>query len=112
MTGTRRFEVLLTAGAERDLQDIHEAVLERSGEHRANSLLEDLVNQTDALAAHPERGAHPKELLALGIKEYRQVTVHTYRAIFRVMDARVIIVLIADGRRDMRSILAKRLLER
>lgn len=33
-----------------------------------------------------------------------------YRAIYRVQDKKVIIYLIADGRRDMQSLLSRRLL--
>jgi toxin ParE1/3/4 len=34
-----------------------------------------------------------------------------YRLIYRVVDARVIVYLIVDGRRDMQSLLARRLLK-
>ena len=51
-----------------------------------------------------------RELLALGIKEYRQAFFKPYRVIYRVIDSRVIIYVIADGRRDMQTVLARRLL--
>lgn len=54
--------------------------------------------------------AIPRELSALGIREYRQLFFKPYRVIYRVLDGRVIIYLIADGRRDMESLLARRLL--
>lgn len=62
------------------------------------------------LSQHPERGSYPKELVSVGIREYRQVSFKPYRVIYRVADRRVIIYLIADGRRDMQSVLARRLL--
>ena len=49
-------------------------------------------------------------LLALGIKEYRQVFFKPYRMIYRVIGKQVYIHLIVDGRRDMQSVLARRLL--
>jgi len=68
----------------------------------------------------PERGSYPKELVGLGIKEYRQTGlgikeyrqtfIKPYRVIYRVANSQVIIYLIADGRRDMQSVLARRLL--
>jgi toxin ParE1/3/4 len=58
----------------------------------------------------PERGDYPKELLALGIREYRQTSLKPYRVIYRVAGSQVIIYLIADGRRDMQSVLTRRLL--
>jgi toxin ParE1/3/4 len=48
--------------------------------------------------------------LVLGIREYRQIYFKPYRVIYRVMDKQVVIYLIADGRRDMQSLLTRRLL--
>jgi toxin ParE1/3/4 len=62
------------------------------------------------LAAFPERGSYPKELLALGIREYRQVHFNPYPLIYRVSGKRVIIYIIADGRRDMQALLTRRML--
>ena len=62
------------------------------------------------LSRFPERGSHPKELVSLGIKEYRQTVFKPYRVIYRVADTKVIIYLIVDGRRDMQAVLARRLL--
>lgn len=64
----------------------------------------------EKLSKSPERGSCPKALAALGIREYRQSFFKPYRAIYRVEESRVIIYLIADGRRDMQSVLAKKLL--
>jgi toxin ParE1/3/4 len=72
--------------------------------------LDQLVKVAESLSRFPERGSYPKELIALGIKEYRQTFFKPYRVIYRVVGSRVIIYLIADGRRDMQSLLARRLL--
>ena len=64
----------------------------------------------DGLTRFPERGSYPRELLALGIKEYRQTAFKPYRVIYRVVGSQVVIHLIVDGRRDMQSVLARRLL--
>jgi toxin ParE1/3/4 len=63
------------------------------------------------LSKFPERGAHPKELLALGILEYREIFFKPYRIIYRVVDKNVYVLLIADGRRDMQTLLQRRLLD-
>ena len=65
---------------------------------------------TDNLATDPERGLIPGELAALGIQEYRQVFFKPYRVIYRHFDQQVVVYVIADGRRDMQSLLARRLL--
>lgn len=58
----------------------------------------------------PLRGVNPRELAELGIREYRQVFFKPYRIIYRVVADRVYIYLIADGRRNMQSLLSRRLL--
>ena len=58
----------------------------------------------------PERGNYPRELLDLGIKDFRQVFFKPYRLIYRVMGRDVVVLVIADGRRDLQSLLARRLL--
>ena len=59
----------------------------------------------------PERGAYPKELVLLGIREYREVFFKPYRIIYRILDKNVYVLLIVDGRRDMQLLLQRRLLE-
>ncbi len=104
------FEVLLTAGAEQDLESIHDYIAEFDNVANANHVLDQLMNVAESLSEFPERGSYPKELLALGIKEYRQISFKPYRVIYRIAGRRVIIYLIADVRRDMQSVLARRLL--
>jgi toxin ParE1/3/4 len=111
MAGTPdRFEVLLTEGAERDLESIHDYIAEYECVANANYVLDALMDAVELLSTSPERGSHPKELLGLGIKEFRQTFFKPYRVIYRVMGRQVIIHLIVDGRRDMQSLLARRLL--
>jgi toxin ParE1/3/4 len=48
--------------------------------------------------------------VALGIREYRETFFKPYRIVYHVDGHLVFISLIADGRRDMQSLLARRLL--
>jgi toxin ParE1/3/4 len=105
-----RYKVLLTAGAESDLDDLHSYVAGRDSPDRADYMLDRLMAVAESLATFPERGSHPRELLALGIREYRQSFFKPYRVIYRVIGKQVIIYVIADGRRDMQSLLSRRLL--
>lgn len=106
-----RFEVLLTEGAVRDLEEIHQYIAEHDAAANADYVLDRIEQVVKSLTKFPERGAHPKELLALGIREYRQVFFKPYRVIYRVIGRRVYIYLVADGRRDMQALLARRLFE-
>ncbi len=107
-----KFEVLLTKSAEQDLEGIYDCIAEADGVSKSNHILDRLMQVVESLSRLPERSSHPKELIALGIKEYRQTFFKPYRVIYRILDAQVIIYLIVDGRRDMQSVLARRLLGR
>ena len=105
-----RFQVLLTEGAEQDLESIYDHISEFDCMANANFVLDKLLKVVESLSKFPERGTYPRELVALGIKEYRQAAFKPYRLIYRVAGRQVVIYLIVDGRRDMQSVLARRLL--
>lgn len=104
------FRVLLTLGAERDIEEIYDYIAEHDTQGNADYVLDKLMEVAESLAAFPERGSYPKELLALGIREYRQAHFKPYRLIYRVMGTRVIVYMIADGRRDLQTLLSRRML--
>ncbi|OBS30288.1 plasmid stabilization protein [Tepidimonas fonticaldi] len=105
-----RYVVLLTEGAEQDVEALYDHIAEFDSVANANHVLDRLMEVVDGLAQFPERGSYPQELVALGIKDYRQTAFKPYRVIYRVLGSRVVIYLIVDGRRDMQAVLARRLL--
>ena len=132
------YKVLLTHSAERDLEAIYSFIAENDTQDNANYVLDKLTGKpvslsptlsrkrereqtnryanfilpeiAETLAAFPERGSYPKELLALGIREYRQAHFKPYRLIYRISGKQVVIYIIADGRRDMQTLLTRRML--
>ena len=106
----KRFEVSLTEDAARDLEEILDYIAEHDPS-KAGHVLDRIEEVVESLATLPERGAYPKELLSLGIRDYRQTFLKPYRVIYRVVGQRVYVYLIVDGRRDMQALLARRLLE-
>ncbi|ODT88889.1 type II toxin-antitoxin system RelE/ParE family toxin [Phenylobacterium sp. SCN 70-31] len=106
-----RFDVRLTAAAEQDLADIVEYVAAHGSERAAAALLDEILDCVSKLETHPARGAIPSELAPLGITDYRQVRLGRYRLIYRLYDAAVVVMVVADSRRDMQALLERRLLE-
>jgi toxin ParE1/3/4 len=104
------YPVRLTAGAKQDLESIVSYVARQDSEKAAERLLEKLLATLASLGNSPERGSFPAELLALGSREYRQVIARPYRLIYKVMGGEVLLFVIADGRRDFRALLSRRLL--
>ena len=105
-----RFDVVLTDDAEQDLEQIYGHIARADAPENADHVLGKLLENIESLATLPDRGSVPKELSFLGIQEYRQVFFKAYRIIYRVIRRQVVVYVIADGRRDMQSLLSRRLL--
>ncbi len=105
------FTVHLTDAAERDLEEICDYIGRNDAPGSADRVLDRIEDAFRRLAELPDRGAYPKELLPLGIREYREVFFKPYRIVYRILGKRVYVLLIADGRRDMQTLLQRRLLE-
>jgi toxin ParE1/3/4 len=103
--------VLLTDDAAHDLDELYDFIARHDAPEKADYVLEQIEKAFVSLSASPERGAYPKELLAVGIREYRELFFKPYRIIYRVIGNNVYVLLIADGRRDMQALLQRRLLE-
>jgi len=104
------FEVRWTAAAAADLEEMVDWIARHDSSARADHVLERIESAVDSLKRYPERGAHPPELLEVGSRDYRETFFKPYRIVYRVQGRRVFIYLVADGRRDMQSLLARRLL--
>jgi toxin ParE1/3/4 len=105
------FSVLLTDAAARDLEDIYDYIELHDSRSKADHVIERIEKAFDSLSDDPERGAYPRELIALGLREFRQIFFKPYRIIYRMMGNNVYVLLIADGRRDMQKLLQWRLLQ-
>lgn len=104
-------QVFLTRDAAADLEHLYGYIAGKDGAARADSVAGGISKAFDSLGENPHRGTWPKELLELGIREYREVFFKPYRIIYRVIDETVYVMLIVDGRRDMQSLLQRRLVE-
>lgn len=78
---------------------------------KADYVLDKIENIFSSLANNPIRGTYPNELLAVGIREYREIYFKPYRIIYRMIEQQVYIMVIADGRRDMQTLLQRRLFQ-
>lgn len=67
----KRCALLLTEGAEQDLEAIQDCIAEFDGVANANHTLDQLMGVVEGLAEFPERGSYPKELVAQGFRAYR-----------------------------------------
>ena len=105
------FQVFLTDDAARDLEDLYDYIDMHDVPGKADYVLEQIEKAFNSLSENPQCGAYPKELLAIGLQEYREIFFKPYRIIYRIMNKKVYVLLIVDGRRDMQTLLQRRLLQ-
>jgi toxin ParE1/3/4 len=105
-----RREVVLSESALTDLLDINDYYLWEISDRIASKIIDSLESAVNNLAEFPDRGSIPKELLSLGIRQYRQVIEKPYRIIYETFTDKVVVHAILDGRRDMQSLLMQRIL--
>jgi len=105
------FPVRITKTARRDLKEIHAWIAEHDSISRADYVLDRLALAVESIATLPERGSRPHELWPGMGTDCRQVFFKPYRLIYLVRPTVVVVILIADGRRNLQSILLGRLTE-
>jgi len=103
-------EVVLSEPAPADLLDIIDYYLCEVSDRVESKIIDDLEAAVNNLAEFPDMGSITKELLSLGIRQYRQVIQKPYRIIYETFADKIVVHAILDGRRDMQSLLMQRIL--
>ncbi len=106
----KKHKVVLTSEAERDIFDIYDYIAKKDTLQNAEFVLDNLESLVLSLEEAPERGHYPPELSIQGIKELKEVMFKPYRAIYEIIGSKVIVHLCVDGRRDMKTLLERRLI--
>jgi len=106
----KHYHVRLTNEVEYDLVDLFEYIARKDLIDNAYYVLEQLDTLMLSLDQQPERGHYLPELDKCGVKDYREVHFKSYRVIYEIAGNHVVILGCFDGRRDMQSLLERRLL--
>jgi toxin ParE1/3/4 len=107
-----RFTVQWTQAAVDDLLSILDYLVDRDGTEAAERLHGQITHGVAALETMPLRCRVVPELEAEGIDGYRELLVGTYRLMFAVRGAEVVLLTVLDGRRDLGELLIERALRR
>jgi toxin ParE1/3/4 len=105
------YQVFLTEDAVCVLEELYDYIEAYDTLQKADYVVDKIEEAFSSLSDNPERGAYAKELLAVGLREYREVYFMPYRIIYRIIAQHVYVMVIADGRRGMQSLLERRLLQ-
>ena len=103
--------VVLTPEAIEDILEIYAYILERDGEDRAEAILNRLEKTVCSLDRLPMRGKLPEDLVPFGNRKIREIQEAPWRIFYRPEGEEVFVLCVLDGRRAVREILEKRLLQ-
>ena len=105
----KKYRIRITSPAEHDILDIFDYISRKDTIKNAEYVLRETEVLILGLDTNPERGHSPEELLNHGIKSFREVLFKPYRIVYEVINKEVVVHLCVDGRRDMQSLLTRRL---
>lgn len=98
------------AGAEEDLKELRRYVVNSFGQSAWQETSRKIKDSVRTIQAVPFSGSIPDELADLGLLQYRQVISGMNRVIYEVRDETIYVHIVCDTRRDMRTLLSRRLL--
>jgi toxin ParE1/3/4 len=104
------YKVYLIADAEQDILEIYDSISDSDSPEKAEYVYRKIEEKCLNLSELPNRGHFPPELERIGIYEYREIHYKPYRVIYQIIDKKVYIHCILDGRRELQALLEKRLL--
>ena len=99
-----------TSAALRDLEEIGLWIAEHDSFEKAGYVLDRLDETIAKLSTMPRRGSRPSDLPPIMEAEFRQIFFKPYRILYEITPREVVIHAIVDGRRNLQSLLLRRLL--
>jgi toxin ParE1/3/4 len=105
-----KYHVFLAEDAENDILDIYQFIRLQDSAQKAEYVYGRLQQCCESLSDNPERGHFPPELEKIGVFDFREIHFKPYRIIYQICGLRIFIHGILDGRRDLQTILERRLL--
>ncbi|MFT4256190.1 MAG: type II toxin-antitoxin system RelE/ParE family toxin [Pseudoxanthomonas sp.] len=103
--------VVILHAAEADLLELRRHLLGRFGAAAWKGSYAKIKQAVTRIAAHPHAGKLPEELAELNLMQYRQVLAGMNRVIYELRDETAYVHVICDARRDLRTLLMRRLVE-
>ncbi len=103
------FRVVILESAEQDLKELRAYILKNFSMETWRTSYTKIKEAIRHLKNFPQTGSIPDELEKLNITQYRQVISGMNRIIYEVRQDVIYIHIVADARRDMSTLLNKRL---
>jgi len=104
-----RFRVEWTESASTDFAEIVRYIA-RDSPANARQVHLRIRKHVKTLTRFPGRGHTVPELINLQLLSYREISVPPFRIIYRIDKQKVFVIAVLDARRDIKQVLAERLL--
>jgi plasmid stabilization system protein ParE len=105
-----KYEVVLLQSAKQDLHELRAYQLKQFGREAWLESYVKIKAVIEVLKTFPFSGVVPDELESINLAQFRQILSGKNRIIYEVRQNVVYVHLIADSRRDMKSLLMRRIL--
>jgi len=103
-------DVVILEAAEQDLKELRSYILKNFSAKTWQHTYKHIKESVRSLQTFPLAGSMPDELADLNLLQYRQIISGQNRIIYELRQNRIYIHIISDTRRDMSTLLTKRLL--
>lgn len=105
-----RYKVVFLHQAKLDLDDLKNYIIKNHSQKSWQECLAKIKKSINTLKSFPAAGNIPTELENINLSQYRQVISGMNRIIYETRGNTVFIHLACDARKDMKSVLIRRLL--
>jgi plasmid stabilization system protein ParE len=102
--------VVFLRSAELDLKELKSYIVKDFGKETWQASYSKIQEAVGTLQTFPFQGKIPEELGRLNLTQYRQVISGVNRIIYEIRQEMIYIHVVCDTRKDMKSLLTKRLL--
>lgn len=104
------FRVVILDSAERDLKELRAYIVKNFSDDTWRDSYTRIKETIRSLQKFPQAGSIPDEIEKLNLTQYRQVLAGMNRVIYEVRQEIIYIHIVVDARRDMNTLLTRRLL--
>lgn len=104
------FQIVFLKSAEHDLKELKGYMVKDFGKDTWQASYAKIKDTVNTIGTFPLGGNVPEELERLNLTQYRQVVSGMNRIIYEVRQEIIYIHIVCDTRKDMKSLLTRRLL--
>ena len=103
-------KIIILASAEHDLKELRHYIIKHFSNKTWLTTYKKIKEATQNLKQHPYSGSIPEELELLNLTQYRQTITGMNRIIYEIRQNIIYIHIIADTRKNFKTLLEKRFL--